>query len=142
MKPINENIKNFIENNQVSSVCFIDENNHPYCINCFYVLDTSSATLIFKSSHGTKHDSLIKNGELTSGTIIEDQIDVSKLKGIQFTGALINQQQIIENKLQLLYATKFPFSIAIPGYLWGVELQYIKFTDNSFVFGNKTIWDK
>ena len=142
MKPITENIKIFIDKNQVSTVCFVDGNNHPYCINCFYVFDSSSAILIFKSSHSTKHDSFIKSGEPTSGTIIEDQIDVTKLKGIQFTGILINQQQIIENKLQLLYTTKFPMSIAIPGYLWGIQLQYLKFTDNSFVFRNKTIWEK
>lgn len=142
MNTINENIKDFIIKNQVSTVCFVDNKNKPYCINCFYVFDDVNAILIFKSSYGTTHDAYVKQGLHTSGTILEDQIDVTKLKGIQFTGTLFDQQQMNDLKLHLLYVNKFPMSLAMPGYIWGVKLVYIKFTDNSFGFGNKTIWEK
>lgn len=141
MNPINNNIKDFLEKNQVSTVCFSD-NNKPYCINCFYAVDVINAILIFKSSYGTTHDAFVKPGLHSAGTILADQVDITKLKGIQFTGILLNQQEIHNHKSHTLYLKRFPLSLAMPGYLWGVQLEYIKFTDNSFGFGNKTIWQK
>jgi uncharacterized protein YhbP (UPF0306 family) len=31
-------------------------------------------------------------------------------------------------------------SIAVMGYIWAVKLNYLKFTDNTLGFGNKTTW--
>ena len=142
MNPINDNINDFLNENQVSSVCFIDKENKPHCINCFYAWHNEDAILIFKSSFGTNHDSLIKQGEQIAGTVVNDQINLSKIKGIQFNGELIDQNQINELGIANQYLKKFPLSIAMPGYLWGVKLNLIKFTDNTFVFGNKTNWSR
>lgn len=142
MNSVTENINDFISENQVASVCFVDKNNKPYCINCFYSWHSEQAILIFKSSFGTNHDNLVVSGACLSGTILNDQISLSKIKGIQFNGDLIDQNQINELELGNNYLKKFPLSIAMPGYLWGVKLNFIKFTDNTFVFGNKTNWSR
>lgn len=140
MNPLNKNIIDFLSKNQVATVCFTNDQNRPYCINCFYTFVEDAAILIFKSSYGTTHDAYIKQSNPLAGTIIADQIDVTKLKGIQFTGILLDQQQINDKKLHFAYLKKFPLSIAMPGYLWGVQLEHIKFTDNTLGFGNKTTW--
>lgn len=140
MEPINKHILEFLHKNQVATVCFTDSSNTPYCINCFYCFDEKQAILIFKSSYGTSHDALVKANKPSAGTIIADQIELIKLKGIQFTGSILDQQQINELKLNTSYLKKFPLSLAIPGYLWGIRIEYLKFTDNSLGFGNKTIW--
>ncbi len=140
MNLLNKSIVDFLSKNQVATVCFTNELNQPYCINCFYSFIEDSAKLIFKSSYGTSHDSFIKKNNYLAGTITDDQIDLTKLKGVQFTGKLLDEHEITNKRLNFSYIKKFPLSIAMPGYLWGVQLEHIKFTDNSLGFGNKTIW--
>lgn len=142
MNPLTKNITEFLSKNKVATVCFNDKQNKPYCINCFYCFIEKEAILIFKSSYGTTHDEYIKQNNPLAGTIIADQLDVTQLKGIQFTGILLDQHQINDKKLSLSYLKTFPLSIAMPGYLWAVQLEYIKYTDNTLGFGNKTIWQK
>lgn len=142
MEPINKNILEFLHKCQVATICFTTPTNKPYCINCFYCFDETHVALIFKSSYGTTHDDYVTANNPSAGTIIADQIDLTKLKGVQFTGTILDQQQISELKLSTSYIKKFPLSIAMPGYIWGIQIEYLKFTDNSFGFGNKTIWKK
>lgn len=140
MNLLNKNIIDFISKNKVVTICFNDEFNNPYCINCFYCFIEESVILIFKSSYGTSHDAYIKSNSQLAGTIISEQIDLTKLKGIQFTGKLLDESDINNKKLNFYYLKAFPLSIAMPGYLWGIQLEYVKFTDNTLGFGNKRIW--
>lgn len=142
MNFLNNSIIDFLSKNQVATVCFTNELNHPYCINCFYSFIEDSAILVFKSSYGTSHDSYVKSNNCLAGTIIADQINITKLKGVQFTGKLLDEHEINNKKLNFPYIKKFPLSIAMPGYLWGVQLEYIKYTDNTLGIGNKIIWKK
>lgn len=142
MNPISKNIIDFLHKNKVATVCFINKLNQPYCINCFYCFIENNIILIFKSSPGALHDAYIITNNYCSGTIIADQIDISNLKGVQFTGKLLDQKEIYNKKLHFCYLQTFPLSIYVPGYLWGVQIEYIKFTDNSLGFGNKTLWFK
>ncbi len=139
---MNTNIIDFINQNQVATICFVDNQNKPYCINAFYCFAENQATLVFKSSFGTTHDDFVKQGNPTSGTIVQDQNNLAKLKGIQFSGTIVSQEEINKRGLNQLYLKKFPISIAKPGYIWGIELNFIKFTNNTLGFGNKTVWQK
>ena len=134
-------ISDFISNNQVSTVCFSDSNSNPYCINCFFVFDLKNKLLIFKSSPGTNHHEMIIPDSLVAGTILPEKIDVMKLKGIQFTAKIISEVEIENLNSASNYYFKNPFAVAIPGYIWAVQLQTIKFTDNTLVFGKKTKWE-
>lgn len=140
MNPIPDKIVAFIQENNVSTVCFIDHENNPYCINCFYTFDEEQHILIFKSSIGTTHQKLTKPTVCISGTILPNVIDTLKLKGIQFTGKIIESEEIDKLQLNSKYFKKFPMSIAVMDYVWAVRLNFIKFTDNTLGFGNKTIW--
>ena len=142
MDPIDKRILTFMEDNKVATVCFNTEMNEPYCINCFYCFIQESNVLVFKSSRGTAHDAYIRQSNPSAGTIIADQVDVTKLKGVQFTGKLLEEQSIHGSGFGFSYLKRFPLSIAIPGYLWGIQLEYLKYTDNTLGFGNKIIWKK
>jgi uncharacterized protein YhbP (UPF0306 family) len=140
MKNIQDTIKGFLIHNKVAAVCFVDEDNKPYCINCFYVFDDEKNILIFKSSTGTIHHNLIKPIACVSGTILPETLDVLKLKGIQFIGKIIDKKEVENLKLNSKYLKKYPMSLAIIGYVWAVRLDYLKLTDNTLGFGNKIIW--
>jgi hypothetical protein len=140
MNPIPNKIVDFLQENKISTVCFIDQQNNPYCINCFYSFDKEHLILIFKSSIGTTHQKLTKPTACISGTILPNVIDILKLKGMQFTGNVIEDEEIDKLKLNSKYLKKYPMSVAVMGYVWAVRLDFLKFTDNTLGFGNKTIW--
>ncbi|MGZ3862097.1 MAG: pyridoxamine 5'-phosphate oxidase family protein [Bacteroidia bacterium] len=130
----------FLADNKIASVCFVTGQGIPYCITCFYYFDKTIPALVFKSSRGTTHGDLIKEGAVISGTILPDKVDFLNIKGIQFSGVLMNESDIEMNGLKNKYTKKYLIGSAIPGYIWAVRLTFIKFTDNSLGFGNKSIW--
>ncbi len=136
---IPENISDFFKQNRVATVCFTDTKNVPYCFTGFFVLNNGSATLVFKSSYGTSHEDSTLFSSMVSGTVLPEQLDVLKIKGIQFTGRTLNQEEIIDEYISMYYK-KYPFARVMGGYIWAVSLQSIKFTDNTLLFGNKTKW--
>lgn len=140
MNTIQDNIKSFLHANKIATVCFVDDNNKPYCINCFYVFDEEHNILIFKSSAGSTHQGLIKPAAFISGTILPDSVDALNIKGIQFIGKLVDPKEIDTLKLSSKYMKKYPMSIAIVGYTWATKLDFLKFTDNTLGFGTKTVW--
>lgn len=140
MNAIPKNISEFLSENKIATACFVDDEKNPYCINCFYTYDENSQTLVFKSSHGTTHHSFIKADKTIAGTILPNSIDFLKIKGIQFTGKLLDDKQINSSGLSIKYTKKYPMSLAILGYVWAVKLEFIKLTDNTLGFGNKTVW--
>jgi uncharacterized protein YhbP (UPF0306 family) len=139
MNKVPENVKLFLVANKVATICFIDNANKPYCINCFYCFDELSNVLIFKSSLGTTHQNYLIPFGNVSGTILPDVLDTLKLKDLQFTGTIIQKAEA--DKLSLSYLKKYPMSMAIAGYSWGIKLEFMKFTDNTLGFGNKIIWN-
>lgn len=142
MKSFPENILTFIKDNKVASISFVDTDGKPYSINAFYVLDEDAQLLIFKSSPGTRHHEMIKENTSVSGTILPMELSVMKIQGIQFTGTIINQVTANSFGISAKYYVKYPVGLTIPGYMWAVKLNYLKFTDNTAGFGNKTIWQK
>ncbi len=140
MSTIQNNIKIFLNSNKISTVCFVDNNANPYCINCFYVFDEINNCLIFKSSLGTTHHEFIKPSEYVSGTILPNNIDTLNIKGLQFTAKLMSRNEVDDLKISFKYLKKYPMSMAITGYIWAAKLEFIKLTDNSLGFGNKATW--
>ncbi|MDI1354489.1 MAG: hypothetical protein PSX36_06210 [bacterium] len=140
MKEIQENIKKFLNANRVASVCFNNDKDEPYCISCFFVYNEEQDTLIFKSSFGSSHDKVVQTTALVAGTVLPEKFDILKIRGIQFTGQILqaNHPHVLAHTS--MYYKKYPAGLVMPGYIWTVKLQYIKFTDNTLGFGNKTIW--
>lgn len=58
---------------------------------------------------------------------------IGKIQGVQFTG-MFREATEVEKKA---YFKRFPYALAMQPVLWGIEITYLKFTDNTLGFGKK-----
>lgn len=140
MKTIPDNIRDFLSANRVATVCFNNDAGMPYCVPCFFVFDEQHRLFLFKSSHGAYHEDYIRMVADVSGSVLPEKMDPVKLKGIQFTGKTLPAAEIEGLRLEQLYYKKYPFGRIIPGYIWAIRPEFLKFTDNTLTFGRKTTW--
>jgi len=137
---MDKKIASYISDNKVITFA-TSVNDKPHCAHCFYVFDEATKTLIFLSDSETQH---IKNALLNNevgGTISTDVTTVAKIKGMQFTGEFINPTEEQKASFYKAYYHKFPFAKAKPSPIWGIQLSWIKMTDNTLGFGKKLIWE-
>lgn len=116
--------------------------NIPYCANCFYAYDAENKILIFLSDDKTRHISEALNNNNVAGTIDKEVTTVAKIKGLQFTGEFINPTKEQQDCFYDIYYDKFPFARAKPSSIWGINLNWIKMTDNTLGFGKKLKWER
>ena len=76
------------------------------------------------------------------GTVNNEVTSIAKIQGIQFTGKLIIPDEKQKDHFYKAYLMKFPFAIAKPSPILGVQLEWIKMTDNTLGFGKKLIWEE
>lgn len=138
---MDKKISNYIASNKVFTIatCL---NNIPYCATCFYVFNDDFKRLIFLSDENTRHLSEALLNKNIAGTITIPVITIAKLQGIQFTGQFIKPNPEEEKQFYDLYYDKFPFAKAKPSAIWGINLEFVKMTDNTLGFGKKLIWKK
>ncbi len=136
---LQEEIKKFISENRVATVCFTDKNKAAHCISCLYAYDVDTNTIWIKSSTKTEHDDLVNEGEKVAGTILPEQFNILHIHGAQFKGTLL-KAGLTDFKVNQLYYFKYPVGLAMPGYIWGVKLKEIKFSDTVNGFPSKTKW--
>lgn len=117
-------------------------NDVPYCASCYYAYSNDHNLLVFKSSINTLH---IQNGirnNRVAGSILPDKLITGKVQGLQFEGTFCQPSGELYNEAKMAYYKKYPFALAIPGDLWAVSLNSLKFTDNTLGFGKKIRWEK
>ena len=131
----------FLKAQTCANVCAIDEEGLPYCFSCFYAFDEANAKLYFKSGPGTHHGKIMQVKHQCSGTVVPDALDPLQIKGIQFK-ALAKKLSLFDMAPSILYHARHPLATAIPGELWELSLQWIKFTDNTQGFGSKLLWER
>jgi len=137
---IQTEITDFINSCKVATVCCVEEQ-EPHCFNCYYAF-MEEDLLIYKSSFSTRHEKILEQHPVVAGTILPEEIDLATLKGIQFEGILLKEAFDITLKASSAYYLRFPFAMAVPGKIYILQLQKIKFTDNSKGFGYKTHWEQ
>ena len=135
-------IVNFIKENKVATVCCTDESNAPYCFQCFYAFDDKNYLLFFKSSPSTLHGRLLANRPVVAGTVQTEKVELLTLKGIQFTGSVIEGDFPDNINPNSFYHKKFPFAIAKPGKVYCIKLEMVKMTDNTNILGKKVRWER
>lgn len=138
---MDKNIIAFIKSERNLTICTVSDN-APYCASCFYTFLTEENMLVFKSERTTKHISNALQNKRVAGTIIPDIRLTGDIKGIQFVGRFIVPDSKLLMSLSKSYYFKFPFALTMNGQLWAIELQEIKFTDNTLGFGKKLVWKK
>lgn len=139
---VNETILQFLRKQTCAGICCVDEQNKPYCFSCFYAFDPASVMLYFKSSDKSHHVRLIKKNPVIAGTILPDKLNRLVVAGVQFGGRIVNEQHPLSEEASGLYLAKYPISLAIPGKVWAVRIDFIKMTDSSKLFGKKLLWSR
>jgi len=77
---------------------------------------------------------------VVAGTIQQDKINPLAIKGIQFTGRILNPSTEACSDAETIYHKRFPFALTMPGEIWTLQPDTIKMTDNTLSFGKKLHW--
>lgn len=139
---MNECIIAFLKGQTVATVCCVDEENRPYCFSCFFAFDEKKQLLYFKSSAQTQHAQLLLQNGTVAGTILPDKLNPLAIKGLQFSGEIVESANPLTADAGSVYHRKYPFALAMKGDLWTVRLTNIKMTDNTLQFGKKITWER
>jgi hypothetical protein len=139
---MNASILDFIKGQKVATVCCLDEKGFPYSFNCFYAFDSKEGLLHFKSSPSSDHSRFLSQKPQVAGTILPGRLNYLALKGIQFTGIVLDPADVLCQKAGNDYHKRFPFALAKSGEICTVQLESIKMTDNTKGFGTKIIWKR
>ena len=134
-------ITNYILDNKVITFSTCVENT-PYCAQCFYVYDEVNKIIIFLSDDSTRHIKEALQNQTVAGTINTEVTTVAKIKGLQFTGKFIQPDEQQAKSFYSIYYKKFPFAKAKPSSVWGIQLDWLKMTDNTLGFGKKLVWER
>ena len=135
-------ITDFIEKQKVASICCLDEERNPYCFSIFYVFDRTERRLYFKSSPSSNHAGYLNLNKNVAGTIVPDRLNMLAIRGIQFTGELIEDHHEALAHATAEYYRRFPYAFAMPGRIWAIQLECVKMTDNTVNFGHKISWER
>jgi len=139
---MNENIKKFIEHQTCATICCVDELGAAYCFSCFYAFDHKEGLLYFKSLATSQHSGMIRKNPFIAGSILPNKLNPFIIKGIQFTGVVLDAREEFLEEAAAMYHKKYPIAHAVPGDMWIIQLYHIKMTDGAVGFGNKILWDR
>ena len=114
----------------------------PWCATCFYIYDEERNLFIFTSEDNTRHihDAVETGNFLTAGAIALETKMIGKIRGIQFSGIMHRLEGEELETARKKYLKKFPIARFSTLYLWGINPDMIKMTDNRLGFGRKLIW--
>ncbi len=136
-----EQIITFLEDQTVVTIA-TSVNDQPYCASCYYAYVPGDNLLVFKSDSDTRHiEEALQNNQV-GGTVLPDNVTKVKPKGVQFTGIFSKAEGGVGEKAKKAYLKKYPVAGIFRGDIWVIELSKIKFTDNTLVFGKKTLWER
>ena len=138
---MDKEIIDFLKQNQVANICCVD-GERPYCFSCFYVPMEKEGYLVFKSSSDTIHGDILERHSRVAGTILPNELNPLAIRGIQFEGRAVEEDVVSLLQAATVYYAKFPMALTMLGKLWIVEIQSLKFTDNTKGFGYKNLWKK
>lgn len=140
MRDMAPEISDFLKNNKVATICCVNDNIAPYCFNCFYTFLENSRLLLFKSSENSYHSRLLLKNFKVAGTILPGKLDFFALKGMQFSGNILDDLVAEQIRPDVSYHNAYPFAVAISGHVWCIQLESVKMTDNTRILKNKIEW--
>ncbi|MGB3007274.1 MAG: pyridoxamine 5'-phosphate oxidase family protein [Chitinophagaceae bacterium] len=139
---MNDKIIEFIAKQTCGNLCCVDKKGNPWCFSFFYSYDENEVLLHYKSSEETRHTPIINANPAVAGTILPDKLNLLQIKGIQFEGIVLPFDHPLAKHASSHYYKKHPVGIAMPGEIWTIRVNNIKFTDNTLGFGKKLLWER
>jgi hypothetical protein len=71
-----------------------------------------------------------------------DKLNKLAIKGIQFTGMMLAEENTLCRNASRIYHSKFPLGLAIPGEVWIIQLNQVKMIDNFLGRFKKYSWER
>ena len=139
---MNEKIDSFLEANTCASIACLDSKGQPYCFSCYYAIDSKEGLLFFKSASDSNHATFLHSNPIIAGTILPDKLNKLQVKGIQFEGIVLPFKNELSKYASLKYYESHPIAVAMLGEIWTIQINRIKYTDNTLGFGKKIIWER
>ena len=132
-----ERIDEYIKQQSCANVCCVDTGGLPYCFSCFYAYNNNERLLYYKSSIDAHHSKIILDSPVVAGTILPDKHNKLHVKGIQFDGIVLPLEHPSSKNAAAVYYKKNLVAVAMPGDIWTIQINSIKFTDSRLGFGKK-----
>ncbi|MDD4506384.1 MAG: pyridoxamine 5'-phosphate oxidase family protein [Sulfurospirillaceae bacterium] len=129
---INPKIVNFINKHHLLTLATSCENK-PYCASCFFVFEQKVPCFVIATDEKTRHGSEALLNPRVAGTIALETNMVGKIQGIQFNGTF----RVATVGEKMTYFKRFPYALAMNPSLWSIDIETMKFTDNTLGFGKK-----
>lgn len=139
---MNEKIAEFIARQTCGTLACVDETGQPWCFSFFYSWDEDGGLLHYKSSADTRHSIILQSDKKIAGTILPDKLNLLQIKGIQFEGELLSPDHPLTTGGSAHYHKRHPIALAMSGDIWTIQVNHIKFTDNSLGIGKKLTWNR
>ncbi|MBT0741555.1 hypothetical protein [Campylobacter lari] len=130
---MDERIKNFIHSQKLLNLSMLDEDGGVYCASCYYAFDNKNLALIFASEEHTKHIQLAYKASKVAVSIALDTNIINLIKGVQIK-ALFQKATIEQEKI---YYERFPFAKFANAYIFALNIQWAKYTDNKILLSKK-----
>jgi uncharacterized protein YhbP (UPF0306 family) len=127
---MDERIIHFIKSQTCATICCVDEQNRPYCFNCFYAFDDQKHLLYFKSSLKTYHATVLKKNPVVAGTILPDKLNKLFPRGVQLQGEIMNYLDPLLEDASSAFHKKYPFALGIQGEVFAVKITIVKLKEN------------
>lgn len=139
---MNDNILSFLKKQTAASICCLNELNEPYSFSVFVAFNNTEKLLYFKSPAAACHSQLLLKSPKVSGTIMPDKLNKLAIKGIQFAGVLLAENDPLCRDASKIYHSKFPIALALPGVVWAIQLNQVKMIDNFPGRFKKYSWER
>ncbi|EIV8403982.1 MULTISPECIES: YhbP family protein [Enterobacteriaceae] len=111
-----------------------------WCANAFYVFDPDAAVFYLLSSPRSRHGRMAGSRTQVAGTVSDQAESVMRIRGLQFHGELRLLEGEEGERACKRYYRCFPFARMMSAPVWAIEINEMKFTDNTLGFGKKLTW--
>jgi uncharacterized protein YhbP (UPF0306 family) len=132
----------FIGEHHILTLAVVRDN-EPWCATCYYAYLPDTNQFVFTSDPQTRHisDMAETNHFRVAGTIALETRLVGKIRGIQFSGTVIQPDNETLKQARKTYLRRFPVARLMPAlHLWYLVPDMMKLTDNRLGFGKKLFW--
>ena len=138
---MDERIVRFFKKHHVCTLATCHDG-QPWCASMFYVFMEEEAALVFTSDPATRHITEGVLNQRVAGAIALETEIIGLIRGVQFTGILLQPEPELKKKALKTYLKRFPYAVLNSSPVWVVDLCEIKFTDNRLGFGKKMKWNR
>src|ERR1017187_86721 len=139
---MNETIIHFLQQQTCATICCVNEQGKPYCFSCYYAFNREEGLLYFKTSAESHHSVLMNKNPSIAGTVLPDKLNTVLAKGLQFEAIVLDEQNPLVRHALGSFLAKHPMALVIPGEIRTIQINSIKMTDNTKIFGGKITWSR